>query len=511
MSYIGNEVSAVSADATIYLPVRQTVLIGSSSAGVPNFMAAGTGLRVALSAAATPMAIAFATGFGSYGASDLVSRLSANASDMTGSDLGATNTNYIFATYTNNASVVWGSTLIPPQYGNIYQQNQQSLLKFAGVDASTSIIDDYGNTWTAAGNAQIDTAVQIDTLNTLLLDGTGDYVESTNFTTLGGGSWTLECKVRFNVLPGASSNMVIFSASNATFGAALALNNTAGVFKLGIRLSSNGSSADIASDTVGSSTTYATATTYHVALTYDALAGKYFVYKDGVVDQTITSALRACSTTIMDIGRNIIMGSPVALNGAVAGFRFAPYCRYPNGTTFTPAAVSTYAVEGHWFDTTGYQMYEATTASVVAGTNPTFTTRVRCFVAEADTSGAAVSAVRNYAYQGKYQSADVALPGLGVKITFASNLGSIPLIPPMIFGRNITTDTGYTPGSLALFTFSGVGAGNSTGSGISIVDRNNIAVQAGGTTIFIFASIAGGAAGPLSTSWKMFAVAQRGW
>lgn len=447
--YIGNAVTSQSADSTIYLPVRQTALVGSqTAAAVPNFMAAGTGLRVALSATATPMVIAFATGFGAYGASDLVSRLSANVSDMTGADLATQVTSYIFATYTNNAAVIWGSTANPPQYGYTYQQNQQSLLRFAGADASTSIIDDYGNTWAAVGNAQVDTAVQIDTLNTLLLDGTGDYVESTSFTSLGGGSWTMEAKVRWNTLPTAATTQVIFNfGQTATnFGVLLGLNNTAGTTKTTLSLSSNSTSADIASVSLGTSTVWATATTYHIAVTYDAVAGKYFVYKDGIQDNSVTSALRISGLGKARIGETID-ATLAQLNGAVAGFRLAPFCRYPNGTTFVAPTLSAFAVEGHWFDIGGYQMWEATTASAVAGTNPTFTVRVRCFVGEVDTSAAAVTAVRNYAYQGKFSSALVApFPGVSTQTSITHNLGVLPIGLMDVILECVTSEQGYVTG-----------------------------------------------------------------
>lgn len=422
--YIGNSVSGTTADSTIYLPVRQTVLTGSSSAGVPNFMSAGTGLRVSLSASATPMVIAFANGFGTYGSQDYVARITANNSDMTGADLSAANTNYILATYVNNGSVTWSNTLLPVQYAPFYPQTKQSLLRFVGADASTTILDDYGSTWTANGNAQVDTAVQIDGLNTLLLDGTTDYIESSSFTSFGDSSWTVEFKIRWNTLPTPGQEQWIVHAAPASFfGASFALNNTAGTLKLKLNLSSNGTSADITSATLGTKTAWATATNYHIVLTFDALAGKYFMYVDGVVDQTIVSTAKIAAITKIRIGE-ALDASGQQVNGAMAGFRFSPCCRYPNGTAFAAPSVATFAVEGHWFDTIGYQMWEATSASGTAGTNPTFTQRIRTFVGEADTSAAAVSAVRNYAYQGRYESVPAQLAA--GQLVINHNLGVAP-------------------------------------------------------------------------------------
>lgn len=506
--YIGNQVASQSADSTIYLPARQTVLFGSSTAaGVPNFMAAGTGLRVALSAAATPMTIAFANGFGTYGASDYVTKLTANASDMTGADLGASNTNYIFANYTNNASVTWGSTLIPVQYGATFTQNAQSLMRFAGADASTSFIDDYGNTWTAAANAQIDTAVQINGLNTLLLDGTGDYAECTGFTSLGPAGWTMECKVRWNTLP-AASNQTIFSATNAgNFGLVLVLNDTAGTKKLSLSLSSTGSAANLANALLGTSTVWAAATTYHIAIVYDALAGKYFVYKDGVAEAalTITSALRICAVTRVRIGDN--GAGTNQLNGAVAGFRFSPACRYANGVSFTAPDISTFAVEGHWFDTTGYQMWEATTASAVAATNPTFTQRYRVIVGEADTSGAAVTAVRNYAYQGRVQ-VDTAALGASNTFTATHTLGFVPQNWTMSYVV-LVANNGYVVGEeTQLYSAYFDGALDNRLVGYFDAFSVSISTRAVGMSISIKG---GGLATMVTTNWKARFRLYRGW
>lgn len=509
--YIGVPVGGVSADSTIYLPVRQTVLIGSATAaGVPNFMAAGTGLRVSLSAAATPMAIAFASGFGTYGAQDYVTRLTANNSDMTAADLGAANTNYILATYVNNASVTWNSTLVPPQYGPTFNQFGQSLLRFAGADASTTVLDDYGPTWTVTGNAQIDTAVQIDGLNTLLLDGTGDQITA-GFLTLGGGSWTIEFKVRWNTLPAASTQTMLTAVNGTGFGVTLSLNDAAGTKRFSLALSSNGTSQDLINTTGTTHTVWATATTYHVAVTYDALAGKYFIYRDGVADAglTTTTASRICATTKIRLGDSEAGGN--GHNGCMAGFRFSPCCRYPNGTTFTAPTISTFAVEGHWFDNVGYQMLEATTASSSAGTNPTFTQRNRVFVGEADTSAAAVTAVRNYAYQGRYISADTTIPASGTRTAFSANLGVIPTVEPIVVLRNYTADAGHTPGMIVR-CMQATGASLIQNTQVNIEDRNTLSVTTGGTNAIQATNrTTGVSVAAIGASWKMIVEANRGW
>jgi hypothetical protein len=73
------------------------------------------------------------------------------------------------------------------------------LLSFDDVDASTSFADHNeggsDHTWTAAGNAQIDTAQSKFGGASALFDGTGDYIsapDSSDFA-LGSGDWTVDC------------------------------------------------------------------------------------------------------------------------------------------------------------------------------------------------------------------------------------------------------------------------------------------------------------------------------
>lgn len=388
------------------VPVRQTVLAGAvdSTAGTANFISAGSGLACNLAATTTPVVATFAAGFNADGQVDYVTRVSADASSFV-SSLSASNRSYIYIDRdTSTGSITYGKTLIPPQYGYVFDRTKQSLLRFPGADASTTILDDYGNTWTANGNAQIDTGVTIDGENTLLLDGTGDSVQTANITSLGDGSWTLEAKVRFAALPGAGANAFLFGVLNGSgYGLQLGLNNTAGTYKLIQYLSSTGSSADISAGTLGTSTTWAINTTYHIAITYDAVAGKYFVYKDGVAEAalTVTSTSKICAVTTFRLGENGVGAS--YLNGSIAGFRFSPCCRYPNGTTFA-APTLPFSVEGDHFDIPSMKMYQITAASGIAGTNPTMTQKHRVYMGEAVTDASSVTSAITYALKGRYDS-----------------------------------------------------------------------------------------------------------
>ena len=52
----------------------------------------------------------------------------------------------------------------------------KSLLHFDGTDASTTFTDESGKTWTAHGNAQIDTAQSVFGGASGYFDGSGDYI-----------------------------------------------------------------------------------------------------------------------------------------------------------------------------------------------------------------------------------------------------------------------------------------------------------------------------------------------
>lgn len=74
-----------------------------------------------------------------------------------------------------------------------------ALLHFNGADASTTMTDQNGRTWTANGNAQLDTAQQKFGSASLLLDGTGDYISTADADDLSADrDFTFECWIRPN-------------------------------------------------------------------------------------------------------------------------------------------------------------------------------------------------------------------------------------------------------------------------------------------------------------------------
>jgi hypothetical protein len=491
------------------VPVRQTALMGAlTSAGYANFLSAGAALNFNISATATPLVLTFAGGFGSTGNVDYLTRITADASNQ--GSLAARQTNFITATYVSSSSVTWGSTVIPLQYGYAFDQTAQELLRWPGTNGSATILSDYGNTWTATG-ATVSTGTLIDGGNTLAVNGTGQYVESSSFTTLGGGSWTWEFKFRWGTLPIAGQTQVLLNAgqSATNFGILLGLNNTAATIKTTLSLSSNTTSADIVSLQLGTKTVWATATTYHFALTYDALAGAYFLYVDGTQDgATVTTASRICGIAKVRYGEAIDATLQQA-NGNFGWSRMNRSSAYPFGTAFTPTT-SIPSVTGDFFSIPQMTMYGSTAASGVAGTNPTLTAKNVVYVGESDTGAATVTATRNYAYKGQYVSADTAIPAVGTRTGFAANIGCQVLAYPTAYMRNYIAEGGYTPGMIVPMMIVPT-AGFVVPAMVPQEDRNTLSIVTGGSAATqIINRTTGVLVASTSANWKMFVTAQRG-
>lgn len=410
---------------------RQCVLSAALDGNGHNAaITTGAGLRPGLDAAPSPFVVTFASGYGVGGALDLVSTLSADVADILGADLAANNTSFIYADWASLTSVTWSKGLVPPQIGETFDRTQGALLNFEAADASVAMIDDFGNTWTAAGNAQIDTAQFKFGASSLLLDGTTDFIETSSITTLGSDSWEISLWGRWATLPTAGQDQVIFNAGNASrFGVLLRLDNTAGTIKLQLYLSSSGTSDDIAAPTLGANTVWATNTWYRIRLVFDALAGTYRVYLSiagaaETQDISVSSTSRICALTKIRIGESIDAAAQ-QFNGWIDAFRFL---RCATITTTETPSVSAPAITDHkihFFSIPQHKMYEVTGASVAANTDPVMTQRNRYDVAECDTSGVAITAVRNRPIRGKYVSPWTAIPAVNVSTAFNHNLGTV--------------------------------------------------------------------------------------
>lgn len=92
-----------------------------------------------------------------------------------------------------------GTATPTAQWDDASSVNDTLLLNFNGTDGSTTFTDSKGlNTFTAFGNAQLDTALKKFGTASLLLDGTGDYTTcayNTSYFDWWVGDFTLDCWV----------------------------------------------------------------------------------------------------------------------------------------------------------------------------------------------------------------------------------------------------------------------------------------------------------------------------
>ena len=452
-------------------PVRQTVLSGvTSSSGYAAMLSAGTGLALNLAATATPLRTAFA-----QGTSDFISTVSA---DVTGvvSSLPASEISYIRQDYVGPTTTTWSSTLAPPQYGYSYNQAAQSLLQFGGSSGSTTILDDFGNTWTARGSAKVQNTQYKFGSGALggggtsnALNGTTDYVSSTNFTNLGNGSWSVRCWFYCTNVATTSTQMILQACASvsAGYGLVVGVQNS----KMFYQASTGTSSFDILNAVVGTATLASNSWNY-TEVTYDSVAGKYFAYLNGVLDTSLTSSLKVAPTAVWSLGASAVSTPINFFAGYIDKFEFLPYCQHPNGTTYAvPTAAPSITATGYtsdWFSISNYTMYQVAAASAVAGSNPTFTPKNRVYVGEVTTTAVAAVNVVNYALRRAYDSGlfTVAIGGSYVK---SHNLGTPSLVSATfadnLTGRNERPATSFfiTPASEGVGWYPGLATANSIG------------------------------------------------
>lgn len=444
-------------------PIRQTVSKASINplTGQPNYIVAGAGLAVSCLATAISVILNSANGFSVNGSVDTNSVIGID--NLAAWTVPANNTNYLSYDILTPSTGTYTQSLAPYQESTVYNQAAQSVLQCGGATGSAIFLDDFGNTWAAQGGAKTQTNHFDSGVGGLggsgalnALNGTTDGVRSASFTSLGPLGWTLRTKAYITSL--AAVNMLIDATNAGAFGAQLFV-TVAG--KLSYNLSSTGAANDIAAAPVAGAATLVINTLYNVELTYDALAGVYRSYIAGVQDQSTASALKICAITHINWGK--LDSNVTGTVGYLDKFEYLPYCQHPGGTVFVPpiATAPNVATQGYasdWFSIVEMKMYQVSGPSIVAGTNPAFTRTPRVYVGEADSSAAAITAVRNRALNGKFIGTQIPIV-LGTDNPFQHNLGMQPREARIIL-VNLTTDLGFTPGQYAYgLGFGLVGAG----------------------------------------------------
>lgn len=119
----------------------------------------------------------------------------------------------------------------------------KTLLHFEGADTSTTMTDATGRSWTAYGNAQIDTAKKKMGSASLLLDGTGDYIRAANSSDFYpvDEDFDIDFWIRSASLPTTGQSQVVWAQYvNSSNYIRLEISNQAGVMKLGFAVRESG-------------------------------------------------------------------------------------------------------------------------------------------------------------------------------------------------------------------------------------------------------------------------------
>lgn len=167
-----------------------------------------------------------------------------------------------------------------------------SLLHFDGSDGSTTFTDETGKTWTAVGNAQIDTAQSVFGGASGLFDGTGDYIQTadTSDFDFGTGDFTIDFRLRPAAVSGWHGICSIGAWTNGVF---IELNGTA------VYVYINGTGFGFTPSPVLAANTW-----YHIALTRSGTSLRCFV--DGTqAGTTQTSAHDIQVSGVSKIGTSV--------------------------------------------------------------------------------------------------------------------------------------------------------------------------------------------------------------
>lgn len=214
-----------------------------------------------------------------------------------------------------------------------------SLLHFDGADTSTTFTDSRGPVWTARGNAQLDTAQFVFGTASLLLDGTGDFIDSPDspIWAWGTGDFTVDFRVRFNVLP-TSGNVQSFFGNGLTSAAGgyqFFVRNTAGTYSIELQNYAAGSVLNI--NIIKNSPGLVINTWYHLAIVRSGTS--FYTFQNGTqLGVTATDADSITdSTGLFYIGGGV--GGGNVMNGWVDEFRVSKgIARWT--ANFTPPATA---------------------------------------------------------------------------------------------------------------------------------------------------------------------------
>lgn len=157
----------------------------------------------------------------------------------------------------------------------------KSLLHFNGSDGSTTFTDESGKTWTAYGNAQVDTAQSKFGGASMLLDGVGDYIKTTDYSDFNVGKENFTIDFWMRMPTGFSS--AIFTTNYASGNVMLIEHNNASPWRFTYRDSLGTANNIFASSAIPIDSSF-----HHIAVV--RMEGTIYLFQDGTqvgIDSTV--------------------------------------------------------------------------------------------------------------------------------------------------------------------------------------------------------------------------------
>lgn len=212
--------------------------------------------------------------------------------------------------------------------------NTIALLHFDGADAATTFTDENGRTWTGAADAQLDTAQKKFGTASLLLDGTGDYIDTPDHAdfAFGSGNFTIEMFIKKNV---DDASLYLCGQGDA----AASLGDLAWFINFNANNTIRGEMLSSTTEYPATSTGTITGTSWHhIALVRNG--NTMTLYLDGVADGTadVTGVTMVNSASKPTIGRQGEYASVPYFNGWIDEVRISNVARYTGN--FTPPTVA---------------------------------------------------------------------------------------------------------------------------------------------------------------------------
>ncbi len=211
--------------------------------------------------------------------------------------------------------------------------NVKALLHFNGADASTTFTDVIGATWTARGNAQIDTAQSKFGGASGLFDGTGDWIDtpdSANWA-LGTNNFTIECWIR----PATSTGLRGISGQ-CSGNAAINSNNSFQIYQNNLSVNAFCGQSSLKKGDVLASGALTLNTWSHIR--YVRNGDRFDLYINGISAGNVTeTATVNNSTSVLTVG-TIGTTSGLDFNGHIDDFRLVIGSAVCTGNFTPPAA-----------------------------------------------------------------------------------------------------------------------------------------------------------------------------